>query len=198
MDSQLSHGPRMDSSKEQALIFLDHDHMKVITFPDEALRFNTITAQEGEAGLPNVIRHLIATLQQSGTGIGLAANQIGFTPALFVMDPDRSKMSFNPLVIANPKFAGSGLLTDKQEGCLSFPGVFERVKRFDSIHAEFDLVDPQTYKFTHASETLTGLAAHVFQHESEHLIGKLMVDHLDAHLQMRVTKRMEKRKTRGW
>ena len=198
MDSQLLYGPRMDRSKEQEIIFLDHDHMKVITFPDDALRFNTLEVKEGEPGLPNVIRHLIGTLQQSQTGIGLAANQIGFTPALFVMDPDRSKLSFNPLVIANPKFAGSGLLTEKQEGCLSFPGVFERVKRYDSIHAEFDLIDPQTYQFTRASETLTGLAAHVFQHESEHLIGKLMVDHLDAHLQMRVTRKMEKRKSRGW
>jgi peptide deformylase len=172
--------------------------MKVITFPDEALRIHTVEVKQGDVELPNVIRHLIATLEQSQTGIGLAANQIGFAPALFVMDPDRSRMSYTPLVIANPKFAGSGLLTEKQEGCLSFPGVFERVKRYDSIHAEFDIVDPQTYQFTHASETLTGLAAHVFQHESEHLIGKLMVDHLDERLQVRVTKRMEKRKSRGW
>jgi peptide deformylase len=172
--------------------------MKIITFPDDALRFNTVEVKEGDFGLPNIIRHLIANLERSGTGIGLAANQLGFTPAMFVMDPDRSKSSFNPVVIANPKFAGSGLLTEKQEGCLSFPGVFERVKRFDSIHAEFDLVDPRTCQFTHASETLTGLAAHVFQHESEHLIGKLMIDHLDTHLQTRITRKMEKRKTRGW
>jgi peptide deformylase len=193
----------MDRSKEQEVVppeynWLDHKHMKIITFPDDALRYSTLAVEEGEASLPNVIRHLVANLERSGTGIGLAANQIGFAPAMFVMDPDRSKTSFNPVVIANPKFTGSGLLVDKQEGCLSFPGVFERVKRYDSIHAEFDLVDPRTYQFTHVSETLTGLAAHVFQHESEHLIGKLMIDHLDAHLQMRVTRKMEKRKTRGW
>lgn len=172
--------------------------MKIITFPDDALRFNTLEVKEGEIGIPNVVRHLIANLERSSTGIGLAANQIGFTPAIFVMDPDRSKASFNPIVIANPKFAGSGPLTEMQEGCLSFPGVFERVKRYESISAEFDLIDPQTHRFTHASETLTGLAAHVFQHESEHLIGKLMVDHLDKHLQMRITRKMEKRKSRGW
>jgi len=198
VDPQLCYGPRMDSPTKQEVIFLDHNHMTIITYPDDGLRFSTVEVKEGDFGLPNIVKHLIANLERSSTGIGLAANQIGFTPAMFVMDPDRSRMSFNPVVIANPKFVGSGPLMEKQEGCLSFPGVFERIKRFDSIHAEFDLVDPQTYQFTHASETLTGLAAHVFQHESEHLIGKLMIDHLDERLQVRVTKRMEKRKSRGW
>lgn len=172
--------------------------MKIVYYPDPILRqaCEPVAASDDDTG--TVARHLIATLQASSTGIGLAANQIGFSNRIFVMAPERSRSSFSPIIIANPTFRAQGELVEKQEGCLSFPGVFERVKRYESIDIECDIIDPTTYALTHVQDTLTGLAAHVYQHETEHLSGMLMIDHLDERLQKRIERRMEKRRIRGY
>ncbi len=171
--------------------------MKILLYPDAVLRSVCEPVIDGDEDIGNVARQLIATLKTS-TGIGLAANQIGFSNRIFIMAHDRSNMSFAPVIVANPTFKGVGELVDMQEGCLSFPGVFERVKRYTTIQARFDFVDPITYKLAPVEDTLTGLQAHVFQHETEHLSGMLMVDHLDERLQKRIEKRMEKRRIRGY
>ena len=172
--------------------------MKIITYPDFILRSSGLPVKEGQEGLRDLMRHLIATLQQSDSGVGLAANQIGFQANMFVMDAERSKANFTPIVIANPTFKGYGNRVELQEGCLSFPGVFERVQRWEACEAKYDVVDFQTGKFTRKEEALTGLESQIFQHETEHLTGKLLIDNLDTRLQARITKRMEKRKSRGW
>lgn len=168
--------------------------MKVVQFPDDALRITCYPVVEGQSEIANTIRHLIATLNGS-TGIGLAANQLGFNHQIFVMDPEKTG---NVIVVANPKLIQGIDMKDKLEGCLSFPMIFERVPRFEQVDATFDIIDPKTLIFTPAKDTLVGKNAHVFQHETEHLSGILMVDHLLPHLKTRVARKMEKRRSRGW
>jgi peptide deformylase len=174
-------------------VILDHQHMKIITFPDPALRLACDPVVEGQ-DLENTVKHLVASINAS-TGVGLAANQIGFRQRIFVMNPEKNG---NVVVIANPVVIQGYDLKDKMEGCLSFPGVFDRVPRFDKVEVQFEAIDPLTLRFTPIRDTLTGFNAQIFQHETEHLSGVLMVDHLMPNVQRRIQLKMEKRKTRGW
>ena len=168
--------------------------MKVIQYPDDTLRLACEPVVEGQSEIQDTIRHLLATLNNS-SGIGLAAIQLGFKHRIFVMDPEKTG---NAIVVANPRIVLGYDLKDKIEGCLSFPGIFERVPRYEKIDATFDVIDPVTMKFVSAKDTLTGVNAHVFQHETEHLSGYLLIDHLLPHLQTRIKRKMEKRRSRGW
>jgi peptide deformylase len=167
--------------------------MKIITFPDPALRLTCDPVVEGQ-DLENTVKHLVASINAS-TGVGLAANQIGFRQRIFVMNPEKNG---NVVVIANPVVIQGYDLKDKMEGCLSFPGVFDRVPRFDKVEVQFEAIDPLTLRFTPIRDILTGFNAQIFQHETEHLSGVLMVDHLMPNVQRRIQLKMEKRKTRGW
>ena len=118
-------------------------------------------------------------------GLGLAAEQIGRSERMFVIDiPPDSDIGEGdvrdnpevemPLVMINPTITGH---TDDvqigQEGCLSFPEIFANVERWYEVDAEYTDRDghPQTI---HAA----GLLARAIQHESDHLDGILLVDRM--------------------
>lgn len=99
-------------------------------------------------------------------GIGLSANQVGLNIKMFVMGVDD-----HPMVIINPNILSvSGELVET-EGCLSFPGIFVKVKRPETIKVEFFNI-----KGERREETLNGMTARIFLHEYDHMIGKVMKD----------------------
>lgn len=102
-------------------------------------------------------------------GVGLSACQVGWNVQLFVMNPDKEgKSKKQERVYWNPRRYGTqGAMVVYNEGCLSLPKVFGNVKRFPGIvlHA----MTPQGEKFEH----LTGFAAHIVQHELDHMVGQL-------------------------
>jgi peptide deformylase len=104
-------------------------------------------------------------------GAGLAAPQVGIPQSFFVIEAGLMEHNF----IINPTWepAEDSKSYMATEGCLSFPGLFIEVERFDKIDVQYQYVDGKLY-----SATLDGFAAHVFQHESDHLVGTLMIDHL--------------------
>jgi peptide deformylase len=144
--------------------------MQVLIYPDERLSQPAEAVENFDATL----RHnAIATYKTMVrlNGAGLAAPQVGIAQSFFVIQ--RGLMDHE--IIVNPTWKKS---TDAKsymatEGCLSFPGLFIEVERFDKIDVQYQYVDAKLY-----SVTLDGFAAHVFQHESDHLVGTLMIDHL--------------------
>ena len=94
-------------------------------------------------------------------GIGLSANQLGLPYRVFVMEGDPGFVCFNPRITA---FAGEDVMLD--EGCLSYPDLFLKVKRPDRIVVKYEDVDKKTHKVK-----LSGLASRVFQHEYDHMEG---------------------------
>lgn len=118
-------------------------------------------------------------------GLGLAAEQVGRTERLFVIDiPAESDIGVDdtrdnpdiemPLVFINPRITGHGEEVQVgQEGCLSFPEIFANVDRWYEVDAEYTDLDgqPQTL---HAK----GLLARAVQHELDHLDGILLIDRM--------------------
>ena len=97
-------------------------------------------------------------------GLGLAANQVGVPYSVFAMrGQPQNYVCFNPRIV-QPS-AEEIIL---EEGCLSFPGLVVKVKRPRHIRVRFQLPNGET-----VTETFIGMTARVFQHEMDHLEGKL-------------------------
>lgn len=119
-------------------------------------------------------------------GIGLAANQVGVPYSIFAMrGTPENFVCFNPTIVWY-----SDAIVDLEEGCLTFPGLFVKIKRPQHIRVRFHTPngDILTKKFT-------GLTARIFQHEYEHLQGKLYTDNVSKlKLDMAVKKSLKHEK----
>lgn len=126
-------------------------------------------------------------MMYDASGVGLAAPQIGISKALVVIDDGNGLYK-----LANPRIVqGSGWYT-QEEGCLSVPGVGIKVRRWKSIVVE--ALDEDGKKIVIKAE---GLLARVFQHEIDHLNGKLIVDHASLIEKLKYRKAIEELKKHG-
>lgn len=159
------------------------------TIPPIAQLGNPVLRQIATAianGQDNESLELIANLQTTlanSQGIGLAAPQIGVSKRLIIVaSRPNARYPYAPLmaptVMINPEFTP---LSDKQEkdweGCLSIPGIRAQVPRYTDIAITYTDTSGQTN-----NQTLTGFIARVFQHEYDHLEGKVYLDRVvDSH-----------------
>ncbi len=128
--------------------------------------------------LKELIQNMFETMYASD-GVGLAAPQIGRADRIVVIDADPVKDSFpecagRKLVLINPEIEILGDETEsREEGCLSLPGLSEKVSRVEKIRLTW--VDEN---FEKHSEEISGFLARIVQHECDHLEGKLYIDHI--------------------
>lgn len=114
-------------------------------------------------------------------GVGLAAPQVGLSLQLLVIDASVLKEDFPECagfkrVMINPDiYEESEETTLLEEGCLSIPGIHERVTRAKSIRVRYQNENGETF-----DEAIDGFAARVVQHECEHLDGNLFIDNCSA------------------
>lgn len=151
--------------------------LKVRVLGDPCLRQKSKPVKE----VGPVERMLIAAMfetMQAHKGIGLAAPQVGINEQIFIVDTGRDAFAvINPKIL---KYSGADIL---EEGCLSIPNVHVPIKRATSIEVEFTDENNRRVK-----AQLNGLAAKVFQHENDHLLGKLIIDYLSPAEQKKILK----------
>lgn len=127
------------------------------------------------AELHALLRNMKETLAGEEDGVALAAPQVGVNKQIFVVSPlaYKEETTFKPLVFINPKIVKrSSRKAEMQEGCLSVRWIYGKTKRYISVTIE---AANETGKvFTYGS---SGLIAHIFQHEIDHLHNILFVDH---------------------
>jgi peptide deformylase len=129
--------------------------------------------------LPDLLRDMWATMR-AARGVGLAAPQVGLSLRVAVIDT-RPEGKPDPLVLINPEIVSSeGELRD-EEGCLSVPGVYSKLPRFAKVRVRALGEDGKPWE-----RTGEGLLARAFQHEIDHLDGKLYVDRLPFEERLRV------------
>ena len=128
--------------------------------------------------LPTLLEDMFKTLKKS-EGVGLAAPQIGLPIQLFIVDlsilaDDEPSYANFKKVFINPEILEFSEDTDTaEEGCLSIPGVSEKVKR--SLSVTIHYFDENWQEHT---ETYTGFPARAIQHEYDHLQGKVFIDRI--------------------
>ena len=98
-------------------------------------------------------------------GIGISANQIGIWERAFSMIKD---LEYNEIIVCfNPRIIKSYTEeVEMEEGCLSYPDIFLKIKRPDKIIVKYEDADKKKHKMK-----LQGLAARIFQHEHDHMEG---------------------------
>lgn len=161
--------------------------------------------------LEGILRDMEDTLEESDRGAALAANQIGVDLRVFVtnqaltheMGMETSNRPLDPVVygippfIINPEILKKSPETDMlDEGCLSFPGFGMKVRRHRAVRVRYDtfLRVSGQWKVEHREETYKGFWAQVFQHEIDHLNGKLFVDSLPERKRIEIANDMTHRR----
>ncbi|MCD6337008.1 MAG: peptide deformylase [Candidatus Marinimicrobia bacterium] len=146
--------------------------MPIRIYGDPILRRKIAELNSYQEVLPYVV-DMIETMYNDD-GIGLSANQVGLEMRFFTIGMNAFEDSRGDSVFINPEILEfSEELWDYEEGCLSVPGIREYVTRPRTILAKY-LNDYGEVR----EETLTDLAARVFQHELDHMNGIFFVDRI--------------------
>ena len=161
--------------------------MPILTYPDPILKKVAEPVQHFDGELRELCQNMVRTMYQS-QGIGLAAPQVGTSQRIFVMDIgyERKKIidpetrtktiqcsGFNPHIFINPQIVEKEGEIVFREGCLSLPGVYQEVTRFEQIVVNYQDMDGE--KKTWKAE---GLFSICMQHENDHLDGVVFVERL--------------------
>lgn len=164
--------------------------LNILEYPDPRLRTKAAPVMQVDDAVRTLIDDMLETMY-AAPGVGLAATQVNVHRRVLVIDI--SEDGSQPLALINPEIigrSGEGLL---EEGCLSVPGIYERVKRAERIRVRS--LDRQGESFEFDAE---GLLAVCIQHEMDHLEGKLFVDYLSDLKRTRIRSKLEKeRKSRS-
>lgn len=161
--------------------------LPIVQFPNPVLE--TVCQPIGEIteDIVALAKDMAQTMYEA-PGVGLAAPQVGHSIRLVVVDVSENKDSLltlvNPEIIAKSKEMELG-----EEGCLSLPGIYEKVTRYSEVTVRYtDLTGQQQEK--HAD----GLLAICLQHELDHLDGKVFVDHLSRLKRDRACAKLKKKR----
>ena len=163
-------------------------NLEIVTYPDPVLTkvAEEVKAEEFNEELAELCKNMLYTMYNA-PGIGLAAPQIGLSKRIFVIDVDYDReeteegsgeyvlSNFNPRVFINPKFKLKEGDITYQEGCLSLPGVYEDVKRFEHVVIEYQNTSGEVQEME-ANELLSIC----IQHENDHLDGIVFIDRLSS------------------
>jgi peptide deformylase len=150
--------------------------LPIYTYGQPILRKEAEIIDKDYPGLKKLINDMFETMYNA-EGVGLAAPQIGLSIRLLVIDADPVSDScpeckeFKRILI-NPEITEfSNETSSIEEGCLSFPGLQEKVSRSTKIRVRYKDAD-----FNEQEETIEGFSARIVQHECEHLNGGMFID----------------------
>ena len=160
---------------------------KILLYPDPLLLMRSAKINIFDKNLVNLSKDLIDTMYDAD-GVGLAAPQIGINKRIFVMDCSSENEEKDCRVVINPEIEhASEKLGSYKEGCLSIPGITEEISRPKVIKVLYQDVNGVLQR-----DTYDDLWSICFQHELDHLNGKLFIDHLRPMKKILVKNKMKK------
>lgn len=158
--------------------------LKILQYPDERLYTIADPVTQVNDKIRALIRDMAETMY-AAPGIGLAATQVDVHERIIVIDISETHDQLHVLI--NPEITVRDGTLDYEEGCLSVPGIFGKVKRAESVTVK--ALDAEGNPFTLEA---TGLLAVCIQHEMDHLEGKVFVEYWSKFKQSRVLAKLKK------
>jgi len=154
------------------------------TYGSQVLRKKAEPVKNIDSKILKEISDMFETLHRH-SGLGLAANQVGILHRLVVLtNPNNDE----DVALINPEFVESDQQKDMgEEGCLSVPGIFAKVNRFQDIHVKAINIHGKEIQF-HADNLL----ARIIQHEIDHLNGVLFIDRLSPTRRLMISNKLSK------
>ena len=158
--------------------------LNILHFPDPRLRNVAQPVEQVDDSVRQLIDDMFETMY-AAPGIGLAATQVNVARRIIVIDISEERDQ--PLCLINPQISALDGVEEMEEGCLSVPGVYEKVQRAERVSVK--ALDRQGEPVEFQAD---GLLAVCIQHEIDHLDGKLFVDYLSQLKRTRIRKKLEK------
>ena len=152
---------------------LDPVGLRLVKYPDPALARACVPVRPDDPRLRELADRMFA-IMHAARGVGLAAPQVGVSALLFVANP-AGEPGADQAVYVNPEIVSQSGSVLMEEGCLSCPGVQCKIKR--SAVVTIRAFDLSGGAFEQTGEELLG---RVFQHETDHLAGRLILDRMSA------------------
>lgn len=158
--------------------------LNILRYPDERLHKIAAAVPSVTQEICTLINDMAETMYDAA-GVGLAATQIDVHKRIIVIDTSETRDEL--LVLINPEIIASTGQSEIQEGCLSVPGIFDKVSRAEQVTVRATGIDAKSFEMT-----ATGLLAICIQHEMDHLIGKVFVEYLSPFKQSRILSKLKK------
>lgn len=158
--------------------------LPILRFPDPRLKKLAAPVIKIDNGIRRLAADMAETMYEA-PGIGLAATQVDVHKRVVVVDISEEKNDLR--VFINPELSNSAGCSIGEEGCLSVPGVYDKVERAERVTVRYLDLDgkPQVLE-------ADGLLAVCIQHEIDHLNGTVFVDHLSQLKQTRIRSKLAK------
>lgn len=158
--------------------------LPILHYPDPRLKKKAAPITQIDDGIKRLARDMAETMY-AAPGVGLAATQVDVHKRLIVIDISENKDKL--LVMINPEILSRDGEQIGEEGCLSVPGIFDKVERAAQVTVRYLDLDGNTQ--TLAAEELLAVCV---QHEIDHLNGKVFVDYLSMLKQGRIKAKLTK------
>ena len=156
--------------------------LPILRFPDPRLKKVAAPVTRFDDDLRRLAADMAETMYEA-PGIGLAATQVDVHQRLVVIDVSEDKSELRAFV--NPRLVACAGSQTGEEGCLSVPGIFDKVERAERVTVNYQDLDGNEQVLE-----AEGLLAVCIQHEIDHLDGKVFVDHLSQLKQTRIRSKL--------
>jgi peptide deformylase len=158
--------------------------LPILRFPDPRLKKVAAPVVRVDDSIRKLVADMGETMYEA-SGIGLAATQVDVHKRVVVIDTSEERNQLRAFI--NPQLRRCEGLQTGEEGCLSVPGIYDKVERAESVTVDYLDLDGRAQ-----SLTAEGLLAVCIQHEIDHLDGTVFVDHLSQLKQTRIKSKLAK------
>ena len=159
--------------------------LTILEYPDPRLRKIAAPVAAVTTDVQQLVRDLAETMY-AAPGIGLAATQVDVHRRVIVMDLSEARDELH--VFINPEILAAAGEAEGEEGCLSVPGYYDKVTRAATVRVRALDVTGKPFE-----QDADGVLAVCIQHEMDHLLGKVFVDHLSPLKRARLAARLRKK-----
>lgn len=141
-------------------------------YGDPVLRETSEKIEDINQDVKDLVSDLWDTLKKA-RGLGLAAVQIGVLKRVFIVDFSSVDLHESLKVFINPEILDKSGDIEMEEGCLSFPGIYQKITRALRVRVRATDIEGKEFELS-----LEGITARAVLHEYDHLEGKLFIDHI--------------------
>ena len=159
--------------------------LKILEYPDPRLRKTALPVPAVTPEIRKLIEDMAETLY-AAPGVGLAATQVDVHKRIIVIDVSADRQELR--VFVNPELISAEGEAEAEEGCLSLPGYYDKVRRAARVRVR--ALDARGEPFEFEAE---GMLAVCIQHEMDHLVGKVFVDYLSPLKRARLMTKLRKK-----
>lgn len=201
---KIEEAPQIIEEIQKSIKNDDREEMSVRTYPNPILRqkCEVITDFKDEI-MRKYCRHLSIFCKRN-YAYGMSSPQVGVNKRIIVVNVDSVNMTYvdesgdtkaRPYLLINPVITNAFGKSKYKEGCVSIPGVFAWVERYNTFDLEYNDIDGNVCHQT-VKDTTNDIFGTIVQHEIEHLDGKLFIDNLSSYEKEKVINKINKLRRR--